>query len=188
MANRKAIGAAAGAVMAIAAGLIVPWEGTKLQSYQDVVGVWTVCTGHTATARPNQVRTPAECEALLQSDMGEALAAVDRVIATPLPDKTRAAFVSFTFNVGAGNLQRSTLARLANAGELEAACHELSRWVYAGGQRYRGLVNRRAQERAMCLEGVRDAEQADSESDAVGVDSSAGRWHWFDVATSWIRG
>lgn len=188
MPSKKAIGGAAAVVLAIAGGIIAPWEGTKLESYQDSVGVWTVCTGHTGTAAPGQTRTQAECDALLESDMGEALAAVDRTISTPLPDKTRAAFVSFTFNVGAGKLQRSTLARKANAGDLVGACNELPRWVYAGGERLRGLVNRRAEERAVCLEGVRDAEQSDSAAAAVGAGDAAGPWHWFDVATSWLRG
>ena len=188
MANKRAISAGVGAVMAIAAGIIVPFEGTKLESYRDAVGVWTVCTGHTATAAPGQTLTPAECDALLEQDMREALSAVDRIITAPLPDDTRAAFVSFTYNVGAGNLQRSTLARLANAGELEAACNELSRWVYAGGERLRGLARRRAVERDVCLEWVRDAEQAANEADSVGAGDSAGRWHWFDVATQWVTG
>lgn len=180
--------AGGGAVLALAAAIITPWEGTKLYSYQDAVGVWTICAGHTGTAGPNQLATPEQCDRLLKSDMGVALAAVDRVIDTPLPDKTKAAFVSFTFNVGAGNLQSSTLARKANAGDLVGACKELSRWVYAGGQRLRGLVNRRAEERAICLEGVSDAEQGDSQSDALGAGGSAGPWHWFEVATGWITG
>ncbi len=188
MANKRAISAGIGAVMAIAAGIIVPFEGTELQSYRDAVGVWTVCTGHTATAGPGQTRTPAECEALLEQDMLEALVAVDHIITVPLPDATRAAFVSFTFNLGAGKLQRSTLARKANAGDLEGACNELSRWVYAGGERLRGLVRRRAAEREMCLEGVRDAEQAVNEADSVGAGGGSGRWHWFDVATQWVTG
>ncbi|CAO1664276.1 hypothetical protein NYA30BAC_02249 [Halomonas sp. NYA30] len=159
MANKRLIGAVSAAVLTIAAGMIVPWEGTKLESYRDAVGTWTVCTGHTSSAGPDQKRTPEECDELLERDMLTALQAVDSIITTPLSNKTRAAFVSFTYNVGEGNLKSSTLARLANAGDLVGACEELSRWVYAGGQRLRGLVNRRAHEREVCLEGVSNAEK-----------------------------
>jgi len=186
--NKKILGGAMGAAMALSIGIVSTWEGTELESYQDSVGVWTVCTGHTGTAAPGQTRTPAECEALLASDLGDAFAAVDRYIHVPLEPETRAAFVSFTFNLGAGKLQRSTLARKANAGDLEGACNELPRWVYAGGQRLRGLVNRRKAERDLCLEGVRNAEQADSKSDAVGAGDSASGWGWFDMATQWFTG
>lgn len=186
--NKKILGGALGAAMALSVGIVSTWEGTELKSYQDSVGVWTVCTGHTGTAGPGQTRTPAECEALLASDMGDAFAAVDRYIHVPLEPETRAAFVSFTFNLGAGKLQRSTLARKANAGDLEGACNELPRWVYADGQRLRGLVNRRKAERDLCLEGVRNAEQADSTSDAVGAGDSASGWGWFDMATEWVTG
>lgn len=186
--NKKVAGGAAGAALAIAMTLVTQWEGTELDSYQDAVGIWTVCTGHTATAAPNQTRTQAECDELLASDMGAAFAAVDRYIDVPLEPETQAAFASFTFNVGAGALQRSTLARLANSGDIEAACKQLLRWVYASGQRLRGLANRRAAELKRCLEGVRNAEQVDNAAGTVGAGVSAGRWHWFDVATGWVRG
>lgn len=186
--NKKILGGAAGVAMALTVGIVTTWEGTELKSYQDSVGVWTVCTGHTGTAAPGQTRTPQECEALLASDLGDAFAAVDRYIHVPLEPETRAALVSFTFNLGAGKLKRSTLVRKANAGDLKGACNELPRWVYADGQRLRGLVNRRKAERDLCLEGVRNAEQADSKSAAVGAGDSPGGWHWFDVATQWFTG
>lgn len=186
--NKKILGGSAAVALALSVGLVTQWEGTELDSYQDSVGVWTVCTGHTATAKPGQTLTKDECEALLSSDLGAALAAVDAYITVPIEPETQAAFVSFTFNVGVGALQRSTLRRKANAGDVEAACNELPRWVYAGGQRLKGLANRRKAERDLCLEGVRNAEQAKRESGSVDAGVSAWRWHWFDVATDWLTG
>lgn len=58
--------------------------------------------------------------------------------------------MSFTYNVGEGNLCRSTMVRRINRGELPAACAEMDKWVYAKGIKLKGLVKRRAQERAMC--------------------------------------
>ncbi len=72
----------------------------------------------------------------------------------PLTDGQRAAFLSFAFNVGEGVLCKSTLVRKANAGDLQGACAELSRWTYAGGKQLPGLVQRRAVERQMCEGGL----------------------------------
>lgn len=153
--SKKALAAIGGGAMAMAMVVVPYYEGTELQSYRDAVGVWTVCTGHTATAKPGQHKTPAECQALLDSDLSVALKGVDRWVTVPIPETTRAALVSFTYNVGEGALMRSTLLRKLNAGDIVGACNELPRWVYAGGKRLRGLVSRRATERELCLEGVK---------------------------------
>ena len=79
---------------------------------------------------------------------------VDRRAKVELPEPTRAALASFVYNVGAGNFARSTLLRKLNQGDLRGACHELSRWVYAGGKRLNGLVSRRATEKEICLAGL----------------------------------
>jgi lysozyme len=42
--------------------------------------------------------------------------------------------VSFTFNLGAGALQRSTLRRKVNREEHADVPAELSKWVWAGGK------------------------------------------------------
>ncbi len=155
--NKRILAAAGGGAVAMSLVIVPHFEGTELDSYRDAVGVWTVCTGHTATAAPGQTKTPAECRELLRSDVADALDAVDRRVKVEIPETTRAALVSFTYNVGEGSLARSTLLRRLNAGDIKAACNQLPRWVYAGGQRLRGLVRRRAAERELCLEGVDDA-------------------------------
>ena len=53
---------------------------------------------------------------------------------------------SFTFNLGAGALQRSTLRRRANREERDAVPDEFRRWVWAGGRKLKGLVRRREAE------------------------------------------
>ncbi|WP_370551208.1 lysozyme [Comamonas sp. CMM02] len=63
---------------------------------------------------------------------------------------------SFGFNVGEGEgaFCKSTLVRKANAGDVQGACAELSRWTYADGKQLPGLVQRRAAERQMCEGGL----------------------------------
>ncbi|QNQ61407.1 lysozyme [Brucella sp. 6810] len=74
-----------------------------------------------------------------------------RLISVPLTDGQFDALVSFTLNLGAGALQRSTLRRKVNRGEHESVPAELMKWVRAAGKRLPGLVRRRSAERVAYL-------------------------------------
>ena len=77
-----------------------------------------------------------------------------QAVTVPLSEQEHAAYLSFHYNVGAGNFRSSTLLRHLNAGERIEACKQLSRWVYAKGIKLPGLVARRAAERELCLHGA----------------------------------
>ena len=68
-----------------------------------------------------------------------------------ISDNQFSALVSFTFNVEAGALQRSTLRMKLNRGEYQNAADEFPKWRMAGGRILAGLVRRRAAERALFL-------------------------------------
>ncbi|WP_296360451.1 lysozyme [Ralstonia sp.] len=90
----------------------------------------------------------AEAEAYLAQDLNTALAATLRhcpVLATETEGRL-AAIVDFTFNLGAGRLQTSTLRRRVNQRDWAAVSMELRRWVYGGGRVLPGLVARREAE------------------------------------------
>jgi lysozyme len=74
-----------------------------------------------------------------------------RLIAVPLTAGQFDALVSFTFNLGGGALQRSTLRRKVNREEHAAVPAELMEWVWAGGRKLKGLVRRREAEAALYL-------------------------------------
>lgn len=156
--SRVAAGGGAAVVLALAAGVVAIWEGNRPDVYKDIVGVPTVCFGHTgADVRVGQARrTSAECERLLQGDLADSYADVQRCITRPLPAETAAAFTSLRFNVGPKGVCGSTLQRHANAGELAQACGQLMRWVYAGGKRVQGLVNRRQAEYRLCMKPLQE--------------------------------
>jgi lysozyme len=90
--------------------------------------------------------TPEQAEALLRQDVQTAEQAVLRLITVPLTDGQFDALVSFTFNLGAGALQRSTLRRKVNRGDHAAVPAEFRKWVWAGGRKLQGLVRRRKAE------------------------------------------
>lgn len=146
-------GVAAG-VLLLAGGLIAKWEGVRYEPYQDVVGVWTVCYGHTGNVVPGKKYTIDECKALLREDMLEANGHVRRCVARPMPEGVEAALTSLTFNVGPVAVCHKTIGAYAKAGDWPRTCAELDKWKYAGGRVFRGLVLRRADERKVCEAGL----------------------------------
>lgn len=150
--KQRVVAAAAGGAIAIAAVLIQWHEGRRYVPYADPGnGTLTVCDGHTGPdIIPHKRYTDAECDALLAKDMAIADAAVDRLVKVPVSKYQRAALIDFAYNKGAGNLASSTLLRLTNAGQTDAACQQYHRWVRAGGRVLKGLVNRAEADAWVC--------------------------------------
>ncbi len=147
----KALIASGAGAIAIAASMIKPLEGIEYIPYRDVVGVLTVCYGTTGPdVIEGKVYTKAECDALLQRDLKSIERQILPMIKPALPEPTKAALYSFTYNVGVGAFSRSTLLKKLNAGEMIQACEELKRWVYAGGKKWKGLMTRREIEEEVC--------------------------------------
>ena len=153
--RNKLIAAAGGGAMLIATVFLGGKDGVEGRvyvPYKDVAGVWTVCDGHTGTdIVKGKTYSDRECDRLLWNDLQPVKKAVDGLVKVPLNEYQRAALYSFTYNVGSGSFSKSTLLKKLNAGDQDGACEELRRWVYAGGMKFRGLMNRRDMERSMCL-------------------------------------
>lgn len=135
----------------IAAIIASAHEGTSYKAYQDVGGVYTICQGHTKGVKRGDTATIEECQEYLTQDMAIADAQVGKCITTAMNVNQKAAFDDATFNIGPKVVCGSTLQKLANSGDILGACDQLSRWAYAGGVKYQGLINRRADERELCL-------------------------------------
>lgn len=132
------------------------WEGLRLVAYKDIVGVWTACHGETKGIKPGMKFTKAQCDVMFIASLTEHEAGMRRCLKAPdaIPDKSYVAFVSVTYNIGVGGFCGSSMARRVNAGDLRGACEALMMWNKAGGKTVRGLTNRRAAERELCLAGV----------------------------------
>ncbi|NIG77864.1 lysozyme [Klebsiella sp. Ap-873] len=127
-------------------------EGREYVAYKDVVGVLTVCDGHTGKdIIPGKRYTDNECDALTRADLTRIAKQVDPAIKVPTTETQRAAIYSFAYNVGATATINSTLIKKLNAKDYAGACNELRRWTFAGGKQWKGLVNRREVEREVCM-------------------------------------
>ncbi|MEO1621581.1 MAG: lysozyme [Cyanobacteria bacterium J06632_3] len=131
--------------------LIKSFEGLRLNSYRDAVGVWTIGYGHTRTAGPGQRITLEQATNLLRNDVATFEKAVTRAVRVPINANQFAALVSFAYNVGVGALNSSTLIRKLNVGDTLGAADEFLRWNRAGGRVLAGLTRRRIAERALFL-------------------------------------
>lgn len=124
----------------------------RAHPYVCPAGFWTIGYGHLCDAQHPPI-TEREAEAYLAQDLTTALCATLRycpVLATE-PEGRLAAIVDFTFNLGAGRLQASTLRRRLNQRAWDEAASELRRWVYGGGRVLPGLLARRDAEARLLL-------------------------------------
>lgn len=130
--------------------LICRFEGFSPVIYICPAGYPTIGYGHLITeANKEQFLDGVdedEALELLRKDVAVAERAVLRLISVPLTQGQFDALVSFTFNLGSGALQRSTLRRKINREEHDDVAAELMKWVWAGGRKLKGLVKRRKAE------------------------------------------
>jgi lysozyme len=124
-------------------------RGTEIAAvpYVCPAGFWTIGYGHLC-AQDHPPITLDEAEAYLAQDLVKALSATLRycpVLATESEGRL-AAIVDFTFNLGAGRLQTSTLRRRINQQDWPNVAQELRRWIYGGGKTLPGLIARREAE------------------------------------------
>jgi GH24 family phage-related lysozyme (muramidase) len=133
--------------------LIKQFEGFMAEPYLCPGGYWTIGYGH-VIQNPKDYPyrlTRDEGLELLAKDVMIAERAVLRLISVPLTQGQFDALVSFTFNLGAGALQRSTLRRKVNREEHADVPAEFRKWVWAGGRKMNGLIKRRKAEAELYL-------------------------------------
>lgn len=137
-----------------AINLVKASEGLRLEAYQDAGGVWTIGYGHTRDVQPGMVITEHQADVMLLSDLDDAARDVESMVTVPLTQGQFDALCDFVFNLGERDLERSTLLRLLNAGNYQAAANQFRVWVMDGGKVLPGLVKRRAAERELFIKGA----------------------------------
>ena len=137
--------------------IIKGFEGFSSEPYLCPAKVWTIGYGSTTGSDGGPVGpdmgviSEAEAEALLVRDLEASEGWVLRLVKKPISENQFSALTSFTFNVGCGALQRSTLRMKLNRGKYLGAADEFPKWRRAGGRILAGLVRRRAAARALFL-------------------------------------
>ena len=111
----------------LAIALIGGYEGLRLNSYQDVIGVWTACYGETRGIKKGMSFTKAECDAQFSEGLIQFEAGMRKCLAKPddIPIKPYIAFLSLSYNVGIGAFCKSSVAAFANVGAYKAACNRI---------------------------------------------------------------
>ena len=143
-------------------------EGVRQKPYQCPARLWTIGVGHVMypeqgklkiedrnafQTRPEDMRTYTmdEVNGILRNDLNRFERGVERFCSVPLTQGMFDALVSFSFNVGLGTLQRSTLRQKLLRGDKDGASEELLKYCMAGGKVLKGLLNRRNDEKILFL-------------------------------------
>lgn len=149
----KSLAALVGTAAASALLVLTPsFEGTKLTTYRDLGGVLTYCTGATEDAAWGKTYTVQQCKAQLDRDLARHAEGISKCINfDALTDGQKVAFVDAAYNIGVSAFCGSSMARKANAGDLQGSCDALMMWNKVSGKEISGLTRRRSSEREICL-------------------------------------
>lgn len=148
--------------------LIKHHEGVRQKPYRCPAKLWTVGVGHVLYPEQGKMKvedrgsfplkeadnrtfTMEKVDAILKSDLARFCVGVERFCPVPLTQGQFSALVSFSFNVGLGTLQRSTLRQKVLRGDMDEAAEEFLKYNKANGKVLNGLDNRRKDERALFL-------------------------------------
>ena len=139
--------------------LIKSFEGCKLQSYRDSVGVLTIGYGHTLGVYTGMRITLQEAEDLLRNDLIIYESCINKNVKVDLTQNEFDSLVSWTYNLGCGSLKKSTMLKYLNENKKQFVTSEMIKWVKAGGRVLKGLIRRREAEavlfaQAEAIEGV----------------------------------
>ena len=155
-------------VSAKAIQMIKHHEGVRQRPYKCPAKLWTVGVGHVLYPRQGALKleerdnvpleykddrtfSMEEVDDILRRDLERFERGVERYCPVKLTQGQFDALVSFSFNLGLGGLQRSTLRQKVLRGEFESAAEEFLKYTIGGGKVLKGLVNRRNDERALFL-------------------------------------
>lgn len=138
----------------LAVSLLVSLEGYGSTPYLDSAGVWTDCYGNTHSVSKNHIRTQEECKVLLNKEVDKLGKKIISDHPT-IPRNTLIAVISWSYNVGIGAYNSSTLNKKLYKQDWLGACNELKRWnkITLNGVKITlpGLNNRRDKEYQVCI-------------------------------------
>jgi len=132
--------------------LIKKFEGCELNAYKCAAGVPTIGYGSTHGIEMGMSISKARAEELLLEDIAKFEEHVKNNVKVPLNQNQFDSMVSWTFNLGGGNLKSSTLLKVLNGSDYTDVPNQIKRWNKANGKVLEGLIRRREAE-ALLFEG-----------------------------------
>jgi lysozyme len=132
--------------------LIKEFEGCKLKSYQCSAKKWTIGYGNTfyedgSPVLPGHAITQEKADQLFELIANDFAAKVAKLVTSIVTLNQFAALVSFAYNCGIANLQKSTLLKKVNANPNDPTIRaEFIKWNKAMGKVLLGLTRRREAE------------------------------------------
>jgi lysozyme len=127
--------------------LTASFESCRLLAYPDSKGVPTIGYGHTRNVHLGMTCSQAQAEAWLLADVAVAVNAVDTLVRVSLTQGEYDALVDFAFNCGVAAFHGSTMLKLLNQGNYQAAANEFEKWDHCDGTEVAGLLRRRVAEK-----------------------------------------
>ena len=136
--------------------LLKKLEACKLTAYQDERGIWTIGYGHTKDVKQGDTCTQEQADAWLAGDCLWACQAIRSRVQVPLTANQNGALLSFVYNLGAPQFEKSSLLYVLNAGHYDYVPSKIKQWTFItlpDGTRKvsQGLVNRRNAEAALWI-------------------------------------
>ena len=132
--------------------LIKSFEGLKLVAYKCSANKDTIGYGNTfyedgSPVKPGDRITKERADSLFELIVSNFTEKVRKDVKTILTDNQFSALVSLAYNIGIGNLQKSTLLKKVNFNPNDPSIRaEFMKWNKAGGKVLAGLTRRREAE------------------------------------------
>jgi len=132
--------------------LIQTFESCRLQAYQDSKAIWTIGWGNTQyengiRVKKGDVLTQQRADELFATILLSFEYGVNKRVGASVTQGMFDALVSFSYNLGLGNLDKSTLLKKVNANPLDSTIRtEFMKWVNKGSSFEKGLTRRRKAE------------------------------------------
>lgn len=130
---------------------LIEEEGLKLKAYKDTVGVWTIAIGNTyyedgTKVKQGDIITKERALKLMETTVKSFEDNINKVVKVPLNQNQFNALVSFSYNIGTGGFNGSTLLKLLNSGKYKEASEQFIKWT-----KQKELTDRRVREKALFL-------------------------------------
>ena len=127
------------------------FEGWRNEAYLDPIGIPTIGVGFIDGVKMGDYMTDEEIVIRLRQELDRFKKGVGDLVKVKITHSMFDALVSFSYNLGVGSLQRSTLLTHLNSSSYQEASQEFLRWNRAGGKVLLGLQRRRDAERLLFL-------------------------------------